>query len=149
MLECGTLKILMHYEIEGDNLEIVRVRLDSNDSVYAEAGKMVYKTPNVEWRSAMRGKGITGKLIGGLKSKLTGESLFFTHFDCPAGGGEVGFAGDFPGRVRPLDLQPGRSVLVQRRRFRRCRVRGQIGHCVHEEDRRPASSAARALSCSV
>lgn len=117
MPECGTLKTLMQYEIQGDNLEIVRVRLDSNDNVYAEAGKMVYKTPNVQWRSAMRGKGIAGKLIGGLKSKLSGESLFFTHFECPTGGGEVGFAGDFPGRVRPLELQPGRSVLVQRDGF--------------------------------
>ena len=107
----------MQYDIEGDNLEIVRVRLGAGDKVYAEAGKMVYKTSNVEWRSQMRGKGIAGKLIGGLKSKLTGESLFFTHFECPSGSGEVGFAGDFPGRVRALQLEPGRSVLVQKDGF--------------------------------
>ena len=116
-VECATLRMLMQFDIQGDNLEIVRVRLASDDNVYAEAGKMVYKTPNVEWRSTMRGKGLAGKLIGGLKSKLIGESLFFTHFECPGGGGEVGFAGDFPGRVRPLHLQPGRSVLVQRDGF--------------------------------
>ncbi len=107
----------MRYEIEGDNLEIIRLQLEPGDDIFAEAGKLIYKTPQVEWRSKMRGKGIAGKLMGGLKSKLTGESLFFTHFSCPVEAGEVGFAGDFPGRVRPLHLEASRSVLVQRDGF--------------------------------
>ena len=107
----------MRYTIEGDNLEVVRITLDTGDRVFAEAGKMIYKTPQVEWRTAMRGKGLTGKLLGGLKSKLTGESLFFTHFSCPTASGEVGFAGDFPGRIRPLNLGPQQSVLVQKDGF--------------------------------
>ncbi len=107
----------MRYEIEGDNLEVVRIRLAPGDHVYAEAGKMIFKTPGVEWRTAIRGKGLAGKLLGGLKSKLAGESLFFTHFTCPAGTGEVGFAGDFPGRIRPLHLGPEESVLVQKDGF--------------------------------
>lgn len=107
----------MQYEIKGDNLEVVRIILAPGDQIYAEAGKMVYKTPEVEWRTAMRGKGLAGKLIGGLKSKLTGESLFFTHFTCQAESGEVGFAGDFPGRIRPLHLGSQQSVLVQKDGF--------------------------------
>ena len=107
----------MEYEIQGDNLEIVRVRLEPGDQIIAEAGKMVYKQPQVEWRTTLRGKGIGSKLIGGLKRKLTGESLFLTHFSCRSESGEVGFAGDFPGRVRAVQLQAGRSVLVQRDGF--------------------------------
>ena len=72
----------MDYKIEGDNLEVVRIRLQLGDEVVAEAGKMVYKTPQVEWRTSMHGEGIGQKLIGALRRKVTGESLFLTHFSC-------------------------------------------------------------------
>lgn len=104
---------MIDYSIEGDNLEIVRIRLQPGDEIVAEAGKMVYKTPQVAWATTMHGKGIGQKLLGGLKRKLTGESLFLTHFSCQHEGGEVGFAGDFPGRMRPLHLDSGQSILVQ------------------------------------
>ena len=108
---------MIRYEIQGDNLEIVRIRLSPGDEVIAEAGKMIYKQSQVAWRTTMHGKGIGGKLLSGLKRKLTGESLFLTHFSCPVDKGEVGFAGDFPGRLRPVHLDPGQSVLVQRDGF--------------------------------
>jgi uncharacterized protein (TIGR00266 family) len=104
------------YKIEGDNLQIVRIKLKPGQDIYAEAGKMVYKTANVEWQTKMTGSGIGEKLIGALKRKLTGESLFMTHFQC-SNAGEVGFAGDFPGRIQPFHLDAGRSVLVQRDGF--------------------------------
>ncbi len=107
----------MKYTIEGDNLELVRVSLDTGEEIVAEAGKMVYKTTSVQWKTTMQGKSLGEKLMGGLRRKFTGESLFLTHFSCPLDGGEVGFAGDFPGRIRALDLQPGQSVLVQRGGF--------------------------------
>lgn len=107
----------MDYRIEGDNLEVVRINLRPGDEIVAEAGKMIYKTPAVAWKTSMHGEGIGQKLLGALRRKVTGESLFLTHFSCPAESGEVGFAGDFPGRMRPLALEAGRSVLVQRGGF--------------------------------
>lgn len=107
----------MRYVIEGDNLQIVRIQLAPGDEVVAEAGKMVYKTEPVAWSTTMGGKGLGGKLLRGIKRKLAGESLFLTHFSCPYGRGEVGLAGDFPGRLRPLSLSAGASVLVQRDGF--------------------------------
>lgn len=104
----------LQYDIEGDNLEIVRIHLKEGQEIIAEAGKMVYKTPSVNWQTKMSGKGIGDKLMGALKRKLTGESLFLTHFK---GSGEVGFAGDFPGRLQAFDLKPGQSVLCQRDGF--------------------------------
>lgn len=108
---------MIRYEIQGDNLEVIRVQLEPGDEIIAEAGKMIFKTPEVDWRTTMHGKGIGGKLLGGLKRKLTGESLFLTHFSCVAARGEVGFAGDFPGRVRAIHLDSHRSVLVQKDGF--------------------------------
>jgi|GEM_PF-2945616 len=34
----------MEYRIEGDNLQIVRIKLPMGEEIYAEEGRMVYKT---------------------------------------------------------------------------------------------------------
>jgi len=86
----------LEYAIVGDNLQIARVRLRPGQQVYAEAGKMVYKTPNVEWETRMTGETLGEKLLGALKRTVTGESLFVTYFRSN-GAGEVGFAGSYPG----------------------------------------------------
>ena len=39
----------LKYDIEGHNLQIARVHLQAGQELYAEAGKMVYKSVNVVW----------------------------------------------------------------------------------------------------
>lgn len=106
----------LDYTIEGDNLQIARVKLKPGQQVYAEAGKMVYKTPSIDWESRMSGQSLGDKLWGALKRKLAGESLFMTYFRANQSG-EVGFAGNYPGRVMAFDLKPGQSLLCQRDGF--------------------------------
>jgi uncharacterized protein (TIGR00266 family) len=106
----------LDYTVQGDNLQVVRIRLKPGQELYAEAGKMVYKTANVQWESRMTGDSIGAKLWGAVKRKLMGESLFLTYFRT-ATPGEVGFAGSYPGRIQHFDLAPGQSVLVQRDSF--------------------------------
>ncbi|MCC6857330.1 MAG: TIGR00266 family protein [Bryobacterales bacterium] len=106
----------LEYKIQGDNLQVARVRLKPGQEIYAEAGKMVYKTSNVQWESRMSGDTLGQKIWGALKRKVMGESLFFTYFRS-TGEGEVGFAGTYPGRIQVFDLAPGQSVLAQRDSF--------------------------------
>jgi uncharacterized protein (TIGR00266 family) len=106
----------LDYTIQGDNLQVVRIRLKPGQEVYAEAGKMVYKFPAVEWQSRMTGESLGDKIWGAVKRKLMGESLFLTYFRTSAPS-EVGFAGDYPGRIQAFDLQAGQSILVQRDSF--------------------------------
>lgn len=106
----------LDYTIQGDNLQVVRIRLKPGQEVYAEAGKMLYKTASVQWESRMSGQSIGEKLWGALKRKLMGESLFWTYFRATVPG-EAGFAGAYPGRIQAFDLKPGQSVLVQRDSF--------------------------------
>jgi uncharacterized protein (TIGR00266 family) len=106
----------LDYSIVGDNLQIARIRLKNGQEVYAEAGKMVYKTPNVAWDTRMTGHSIGEKLLGALRRTVTGESLFVTFFRAN-GPGEVGFAGSYPGRIQAFDLAPGQSILAQRDAF--------------------------------
>lgn len=107
----------LDYTIQGDNLQVTRIRLKPGQEVYAEAGKMVYKNPAVVWETRMSGQTIGEKLIGALKRKLSGESLFLTYFRATAANAEVGFAGDYPGRLEAYHLAPGQSILVQRDSF--------------------------------
>src|SRR5512138_1982995 len=91
----------LDYTIQGDNLQVVRIRMKPGQEVYAEAGKMVYKFPSVEWETRMSGGSLGQKIWGAVKRKLMGESLFLTWFHTNSGG-EVGFAGSYPGRIQPF-----------------------------------------------
>jgi uncharacterized protein (TIGR00266 family) len=106
----------LDYTVQGDNLQVVRIRLKPGQEVYAEAGKMVYKFPSVQWETRMTGDTLGAKLWGALKRKVMGESLFLTYFRALAPG-EVGFAGNYPGRIQIFDLAPGQSILAQRDAF--------------------------------
>ncbi len=106
----------LDYTIQGDNLQIARIRLKPGQELYAEAGKMIYKTANVQWETRMSGATLGEKLLGALRRTVTGESLFVTYFrsDSP---GEVGFAGSYPGRIQVFELKPGQTILAQRDAF--------------------------------
>ncbi|MBM3787067.1 MAG: zinc-ribbon domain-containing protein, partial [Acidobacteria bacterium] len=65
--------IPLSYTIQGDNLQVVRVKLAPGHELYAEAGKMLYKTPSVQWETRMSGGTIGEKLWGALKRTVMGE----------------------------------------------------------------------------
>lgn len=106
----------LDYTIQGDNLQIARIRLKPGQELYAEAGKMIYKTANVQWETRMTGATLGEKLLGALRRTVTGESLFVTYFRCDSPG-EVGFAGSYPGRIQIFELKPGQTILAQRDAF--------------------------------
>jgi uncharacterized protein (TIGR00266 family) len=107
----------LKYDIEGHNLQIARVHLNPGQEIYAEAGKMIYKSANVEWATRMSGQSWGDKIIGALKRKLMGESLFFTYFQATMTTGQVGFAGHYPGKIQVFDLAAGQTMMVQRDGF--------------------------------
>ncbi len=107
----------LKYDIEGHNLQIARVHLQPGQEIYAEAGKMIYKSVNVDWATRVTGQSIGQKIIGAIKRKLMGESLFFTYFQATNVAGEVGFAGHYPGKIQVFELTPGQTIMVQRDGF--------------------------------
>jgi len=106
----------LDYTIQGDNLQVIRIRLRPGQELFAEAGKMLYKQPQVSWETRMSGESFGEKIWGALKRKLMGESLFLTYFRSSTLG-EVGFAGSYPGRIQAFELAAGQSVMVQRDSF--------------------------------
>ena len=106
----------LEYTIQGENLQMARVKLKPGQELYAEARRMIYKTPAIDWQTQMSGDSITDKLWGAVKRRLMGQSLFLTYFRAQIEG-EVGFAGSYPGRIQVFDLAPGQSVMVERDSF--------------------------------
>ena len=95
----------MHYEITGDNLQMVTLRLAPGEKACAEAGAMVNMSGNMQMTTNVK-----GGLFKGLKRMVTGESFFMTEFTPAGGGGFVTFAGNVPGKIFTLDLAEGEFI---------------------------------------
>jgi len=73
------------YKIIGDDIQLVEVELDPQETVIAEAGAMMYMDEPVTFEARMGdgsepNQGLFGKLLSAGSRVLTGESLFMTHF---------------------------------------------------------------------
>ena len=102
----------MNYKITGDNLQIVTVELNEKERVYAEAGAMVYMSPNIKMEAKAR-----GGVLKGIGRKFAGETFFLTEFFPEGGTGMVGFGGNAPGTIMPLEIDAGREFIVQKDAF--------------------------------
>ncbi len=108
----GTSAAGLRYQIIGTTLQAVVLELEAGRTVYSEAGGMSWMSGNVQMK-ATTGGGL-GKVLGRL---LAGESLFIVDYTCESGTGLVAFANEFPGKVVPIELAAGQSLIVQRDAF--------------------------------
>ena len=118
------------YEIVGSEMQMVVVELDEGETVIAEAGAMNFMDGTIAFETRLGDgsdpdRGLFGKLFEAGVRKLTGESIFMTHFtQSEAGRGRVGFAAPYPGRVIALDMDTvGGEVICQKDAFL-CAARG-------------------------
>jgi len=58
-----------------------------------------------------------GGLMGALKRAVAGESLFVTTYRCDAGTGFATFTTETPGKIIPIELAEGQTILCQRDAF--------------------------------
>jgi len=112
------------YEIIGDDLQLVEIELDPNETVIAEAGAMTYMEDGIAFESKMGDgsepdKGFFGKLFSAGKRMIAGESLFITHFTHRGTGkSRVAFAAPYPGQIIAVDMaQIGGELICQKDTF--------------------------------
>lgn len=103
----------MEYQIIGTTLQAVILELDPGETVYSESGGMAWMSGNIQMSTSGRGGGLGGIF----KRAITGESLFLNEFTSLGGKGIVAFASDFPGKIIPLALDTGQSMIVQKGAF--------------------------------
>lgn len=113
------------FQIVGDDMQMVIVELDPQETVIAEAGAMTYMEEGIQFETKMGDgsepeQGFFGKVLSAGKRAITGESIFMTHFTHTGQGkSHVAFAAPYPGKIIPIDLAtiPGNDLLCQKDAF--------------------------------
>jgi uncharacterized protein (TIGR00266 family) len=114
------------FEIFGEEMQFIEITLDPGEAAIAEAGAFFYMDPGIKMETIFgdgsaqsQAAGFMGKLLGGAKRVLTGESLFTTVFGNGAQTRQkVSFAAPYPGKIIPVDLrQHGGTLLCQKDAF--------------------------------
>ncbi len=101
----------LKYEIFGDNLPAVSIRLNAGESIYTQSGGMVWMDSGITMQTNM--KGGFGKALGRM---FSGDSMFMATYTSAAPNQEIAIASTFPGSIADIDLSGG-SLIAQKSAF--------------------------------
>jgi uncharacterized protein (TIGR00266 family) len=112
------------YFIQGEEMQMVEIELDPQETAIAEAGSFMYMGEGIVMEtifgdgSEQKG-GFFNKILGAGKRLLTGESLFMTAYTHQGSGkARVAFASPYPGKIIPMDLaELGGKIICQKDSF--------------------------------
>lgn len=113
------------YKIIGEDIQVVEIELDPNETVIAEAGSMLFMEDGITFETKMGDgsqpdQGFLGKLLQAGSRMVMGESLFMTHFtNRGVGKRKLAFAAPYPGTIMPINLAKvfGNTLIVQKDAF--------------------------------
>ena len=100
----------MRYEIRGGEFPVLICNLNDGEAMITERGSMVWQTPNIAMET--RGGGV-GKMFA---RAFSGDSMFQNIYTA-RGSGTIAFGTSFPGRIIPMQIGPGREIVMQKRSF--------------------------------
>jgi len=100
----------MRYEITGGAFPVVICHLEDRERMITERGSMVWMSPNMNMETS--GGGL-GKMFS---RAFSGESIFQNIYTA-RGQGMIAFGSSFPGKIIPLNIGPGREMIVQKNAF--------------------------------
>ncbi len=120
------------YEVFGEEMQFVEITLDPQEAVVAEAGSFMYMEPNIQMETIFgdgsgknKAGGVGKMLLGAVKRKITGESLFMTVFGNTGGQRQkVAFASPYPGCIVPVDLTHHSNALICQKDSFLCAAKG-------------------------
>lgn len=116
----------MQYEIIGDNFPAVVCHLQAGETVKNESGAMLWMDPCIEMGTT--GGGI-GKMFGRM---MSGESLFLNQYTARQDG-KIAFGSCTPGAIIPVDIAPGREIIVQKSGFLACEANVELSVHINEK----------------
>lgn len=102
----------MQYTVKGDVMQCLDVVLQAGESIFTESGGMAWMTDGVDMTSDTGGG--LGKMLGRV---LSGESLFVTTYTATANNAQVTFTQEAIGKIIPLELAAGQSLILQKDAF--------------------------------
>ncbi len=102
----------LRFKIIGTTMQAVILEIPAGQTVFSERGGMSWMSANVQMQTNME-----GGLGGAFKRMFSGESIFMVNFTPQGGPGIVGFSAEFPGKIIPLNLGPGQTMICQKDAF--------------------------------
>lgn len=93
-------------------MQTANIELKKGEKVYSESGNMAWMSENIKMETSTR-----GGLFSGLKRRFAGESIFLNTFTCTEGIGVVTFSSEFPGKILPVRIGEGKSLICQKDAF--------------------------------
>jgi len=101
-----------NYKVLGTIMQTVVMHLRSGQTVYTETGALSWMQDGIRMDTNMRGG------LGGILGRVfTGESLFVANFTAERDNAMIAFSAEFPGKIIPINLAQGQSIIAQRDSF--------------------------------
>ncbi len=100
------------YHILGTVQQTLVVELQPNQVVFSDAGGMSWMTTTVNMSTKA-----SGGLGGMLKRAVSGASAFIIDFSATGASGQAAFSTDFPGKILPIELDAGQTVIMHKHAF--------------------------------
>ncbi len=101
-----------NYKVLGAIMQTVVMHLRAGQTVYTETGALSWMQEGIRMDTNMRGG------LGGILGRVfTGESLFVANFTAERDNAMIAFSAEFPGKIIPLNLAQGQSIVAQRDSF--------------------------------
>lgn len=100
----------MRYELKGGEFPVVICHLEDGEQMITERGSMVWMSHNMQMET--RGGGL-GRMFS---RAFSGESMFQNVYTA-RGAGMIAFGSSFPGEIRPITVDPGEDMILQKSAF--------------------------------
>jgi uncharacterized protein (AIM24 family) len=117
------------HKLVGNAMQMAVCQVDEGQTVYCEAGKFLWKTPNVAVETRLTkpqgnqagapaaASGLLQKAMDVGKRVIAGESLAFQYYTPVGGSGLVTFAGVLPGEMKAIELDGTRGWFAEKDAF--------------------------------
>jgi len=98
------------YKVLGSVMQSVTITLHPNVGLISEPGSLSWMTADVLMETNVGG----GGFMGAIGRVMTGESIFVVNYSSSRDGAQVTFSGEFPGKIVPVNLIEGQSIIAQK-----------------------------------
>ena len=103
----------MKYQIIGQTVPVVEVKLNKGEIMYTQSGAMAYQSEGINMSTNAR-----GGVMKSLGRMFSGESIFMANYTAEVDDALVAFASTVPGAVIPIDLnQHSNGFIMQKGAF--------------------------------
>lgn len=108
----------IEYRIIGNDVQIIEIVLNPNQTIISEPDKMLYVEQGIEFDvkygdGSEEVKGFWDTLLSAGKKLLMGENLFYTHFTNKTNENRmIAFSAPYAGRVIPIHLGSSKNNII-------------------------------------